>query len=241
MVALDRLEYYRQRYAALKPGWVPSTTYYQNQVLQAITPGSRILDLGCGRGGIVERLYQQGRWFGIDPDIGSLREHRRPEFSRSLSFSELLPFGAETFDVVVSSWVMEHAAHPQALFNEVARVLRPGGRFFLLTPNARHPIPRLSQLLAHMESFQKRIVPQLYGRAAEDAFPVHYLANTPEQLMSLAQQAGLRCLRIAYIEDPAYFVWGAMTFRLAVWLEQRLPHSWKVHLVGEFERPVTGR
>lgn len=237
MKSVDRLEHYRQRYAALQPGWTPATYRYQTWVAERLTAEARVLDLGCGRGGIAERLHTTGRWVGTDPDINSLRGHRVPGFSRCLSFSRRLPFASVAFDVVVSSWVLEHLPEPEPIFAEIARVLRPGGRFFFLTPNARHPIPRLSRWVAGMTQLQKRIVSRAYGRASGDTFPVHYQANTPERIDRLAVEVGMRLVRVALVEDPAYLAWNDLSLRFAAGLTFALPPSWNVHLVGEYIRP----
>jgi len=237
MTTLDRLEQYRRRYAALKPDWEPSTACYQRWVAERLSLETRVLDLGCGRGGIVERLHTQGEWTGIDPDMLSLKEHRLSQLPRSHAYAGRLPFAGDTFDIVVSSWVMEHAEHPAELFKEVARILRPAGRFFVLTPNAHHPIPGISRLLARLVHIQQRIVPKIYGRAGKDAFPIYYRANTPDQLDACAQRAGLQRVRLALIEDPSYFAWNSLTFWCAIRLERLLPVDRKVHLVVEYKRP----
>lgn len=239
MVVEDRLEHYRRRYAALKPGWEHATARYQRWVAARLAPDSRVLDLGCGRGGVVERLGALGCWTGCDPDWHSLKEHRRTQLARSQAGSERLPFVDATFDVVIASWVLEHIPCPAWTFGEVARVLRPGGRFFFLTPNLRHPIPRLSQWLARLKVLQKKLVAVVYRRASADTFPVHYRANTVEGIAQLAAQAGLRLVQMEWVDDPSYFAWTDFTFGLAVRLEKLLPRPWRVHLIGEYERPST--
>lgn len=235
MTTLDRLEQYRRRYAALYPGWEPATARYQGWVAERLTPGTRVLDLGCGRGGVVERLHLTGRWVGADPDFASLREHRLATLARCQTPTTRLPFPSAAFDLVIASWVLEHVAEPASFFHEVARVLRPAGRFLFLTPNARHPIPRLSRSLT---SLQRRLVPRFYGRSVADTFPVCYRANTPELVDHWAGSAGLQRLRLQLVEDPAYFAWNEATFHLAARLERRLPPAWKVHLIGEYQRVV---
>jgi SAM-dependent methyltransferase len=237
MTAPDRLEQYRCRYAALKPGWEHATARYQRWVAERITPEAHVLDLGCGRGGITERLHGAGRWVGVDPDRASVKEHRVRTLTRAQARSERLPFAEGVFDLVVSSWVLEHLPDPCLTFAEIARILRPGGRFLFLTPNARHPIPRASRWFARMVGAQRQVVSSIYGRAEEDTFPVHYGANTPEQIDRIATQAGLRLVQMELVEDPSYLAWNAPTFGLAVCLEMLLPAMWKVHLIGEYARP----
>ncbi len=234
---IDRLEFYRRRYADIVPGWESATARYQRWVAASLREGTRVLDLGCGRGGIVERLHHRGNWIGTDPDFRSLTEHRWLALPRVLSRATHLPFADAGFNVVASSWVLEHLPDPHATFADVARVLRPGGWFFFLTPNARHPIPRLSRLLMRLQRFQRQIVPWVYGRPAADTFPVYYRANTPEQLTHLALSAGLHPTRIELVDDPSYFAWNGLSFRGATFLERCLPPLWKVHLIGAFQKP----
>ncbi|MGC9521380.1 MAG: class I SAM-dependent methyltransferase [Anaerolineae bacterium] len=243
MKDLDRLETLRERYGWLRPGWAPATAVYQGRVAKRLAPDVRVLDLGCGRGGIVERLGDRGHWVGADPDLPSLREHRVSALPRTCAHSRRLPFPAATFDVVVASWVLEHLATPEETFGEIARVLRPRGGFFFLTPNARHPLPRLSRVLAQSRArgsrwrLQSAIVKWIYGRASADTFPVVYRANTVQDIERLGVMAGLRVREIALIEDPSYFASGGMPLALAIALEGLFPASWRVHLVGELWKP----
>ncbi len=230
----DRLEHYRRRYARLRPGWESATARYQRQIAAQLTPDSRVLDLGCGRGGVVERLGVTGHWNGCDPDWRSLKEHRRAQLARAQAASERLPFADGVFDLVIASWVLEHLPCPMHTFAEIARVLRPGGRFVFLTPNLRHPIPRLSHWLARLKALQPRLVAAIYRRAEADTFPVYYRANTFETLEQFAARAGLRLAQVEWMDDPSYFSWTEATFRLAIWLEAILPSAWRVHLIGEY-------
>jgi SAM-dependent methyltransferase len=230
------LEHYRRRYAALKPGWEHATARFQRWIAACVTPASRVLDLGCGRGGVVERLNTTGQWTGCDPDWRSLKEHRAIGLRRSQAFSERLPFADATFDVVIASWVLEHLPQPLVTWREVARVLRPGGRFFFLTPNRRHPIPRLSAWLARLRTLQAPLVTAIYQRAAADTFPVYYRANTFEALGRLGTQTGLRLVQMEWVDDPSYFALADAAFALSICLEIVLPATWRVHLVGEYEK-----
>ncbi len=236
MGAEEQLEHYRRRYAALKPGWEHATARFQRWIAARLTSDSRVLDLGCGRGGVVERLGEMGQWCGCDSDLCSLEEHRAVGLPRSQVLSEQLPFADAAFDVVIASWVLEHLPHPLATWREITRVLRPGGRFFFLTPNRDHPIPRLSAWLARLRAVQAPLVNVIYGRTAADTFPVHYRANTFTALEHLAVQSGLRLVQLEWVDDPSYFVLADAVFPLAVCLEMVLPATRRVHLVGEYEK-----
>ena len=237
VLPLNRQNAYRERYRRLVRGWQPSGEQYEARVRRYVGSTTVLLDLGCGRGGLIEKLGPQVAWpVGIDSDRLSLQAHRSPLTRRSCARAEALPFAANTFDVVVSSWLLEHLAQPQRVLNEVARVLRPGGHFVTLTPNANHPIllaNRLSQLAPRL---QRRLVPGLYGRRAEDTFAVYYRANTYRHLVQLARVAGLHLAHYRPIADPTYLAFNDVMFRLASWAERLIPHALKVHLLLDFEK-----
>ena len=54
-------------------------------------------------------------------------------------FAEHLPFESESFDFVNAYSVIEHVDNPEAVFNEVSRVLKPGGGFFFFTTSRLSP------------------------------------------------------------------------------------------------------
>jgi SAM-dependent methyltransferase len=94
-------------------------------------PEPRVMDLGCGPGDSVDlfrSLEPAVRWTGIDlarsPEVDE-RVRRDAEF---VTFDGVnLPFEASSYDLVYCKQVLEHVRHPDALMNEVARVLAPGG------------------------------------------------------------------------------------------------------------------
>ena len=234
MVHNSRLEFYRSRYAKLKLHWMHATARYQALIAHYIQSGARILDLGCGRGGVVERLGAVGYWFGVDPDWHSLAMHRTSFFPRSCAGATALPIAQDSIDIVLSSWVLEHLPDPESVFYEIARITRPGGHFFFLTPNVWHPIPRLSQRLTKSLKTQRALVQRLYKRVPADTFAVYYQAHTWKQIDICAAQAGLQLREVEFIEDPSYLAWNALTFASAVAFENLLPACWHVHIVGHY-------
>lgn len=232
MLSLDRQESYRCRYAARRPGWQPASRIYQDTVAARLTPTARVLDLGCGRGGVLERLHPfAGFVAGIDPDPASLREHRARALALTCGLAERLPYSDGSFDLVCASWVLEHLPDPARAFAEIARVLVSGGHFVFLTPNARHPLLVLGRAL---RPAQRWLVSHLYGRTEADTFPALYRANTPARIKRLAQAVGLTQVSLDYIGDPTYLAFNESLFHLSCLLERLLPAALRVHLVGEY-------
>ena len=77
MLSLDRQNELRQQYQQQNPDWRPATEIYANLVREWLRPSALVLDIGCGRGGLVEQLeHPLSQTVGIDPDWQSLVEHR---------------------------------------------------------------------------------------------------------------------------------------------------------------------
>lgn len=236
MLPLERQELYRQRYALSRHGWRSSGARLEALVRASASPGSRVLDVGSGRGGVMELIWDEvGLAVGVDPDRASLVERRVP-LPVAQAAGDRLPLADSSFDVALAIWVFEHLAEPGPTLSEIARVLRPGGRLIFLTPNRRHPLiwaNRLSQMLPRL---QRRLVPTLYGRAADDTFRVHYRANDANDIARLATAAGLVIESLEPIPDPTYLAFNDLAFSLSSWLERWLPRTWGVHLLGVLQK-----
>ncbi|NLE43193.1 MAG: class I SAM-dependent methyltransferase [Chloroflexi bacterium] len=232
---MDRQEKYRRRYASMHPGWKPSSQVYEDTVAAHLNPEVRVLDLGCGRGGVLERLHARAAFAaGIDPDWLSLVEHRVPALPLTCGVADALPYRNECFDLVCCSWVLEHVSDPGLLFNEVRRVLAAGGRFVFLTPNAHHPLLRLNRALGWTRGY---FVRQLYGREETDTFPALYRVNAISSIRQFAAAAGLEERMLEPVADPTYLAFSDLLFRLATLLERVTPVGLRIHLVGDFAVP----
>lgn len=236
MLSLERQNALRETYRRANPGWRPATEVYAGLVKARLRPAARLLDLGCGRGGLVEQLdHPLAHVVGLDPDWQSLREHRL-NLPRTAATSEHLPFAASSFDVVFASWVLEHLPRPLLTLRAVNRVLRPGGTFVFITPNGRHPLIWLNQGIGRFSRLQGRLVERLYGRAGADTFPAYYRANTPSSLRRLSRHSNFILDELHFIPDPTYLAFTPALFHIMSRLENLLPAQRKLHLVGILKR-----
>lgn len=235
MLNLDRQNSLREQYRQMRMGWRPATEVYADLVREQLRPASRVLDIGCGRGGLVEQLaHPLAQIVGVDPDWQSLREHRL-DLPR-VGAMGALPFADESFDVAFASWVLEHWAEPERDLREIGRILTPNGTFIFITPNLRHPLIRLNAMLNTFSDLQKPLIANLYDRAEDDTFPVHYRANDPRVLHKLATTCNLQLATLHFIEDPTYLAFTPTLFRLMTQLEKYVPSASRLHLVGVMQK-----
>src|SRR5207249_5231077 len=228
---------YRERYRAIRPGWKSSGDQLEAVVRSHVTARSRVLDLGCGRGGVVELLWRSVELAaGLDPDSPSLVEHRAQGMPVIRGVGERMPFVDGSFDPIVCLWVLEHLKDPVQAPREVHRVLRPRGHFVFVTPNMRNPLMLASRIGKALPSLQRRFVPRVYGRAEADTFPVQYRANTVEAVRAHAQAAGLDVYDLRVVPDPTYLAMNGLMFNASVMSERLMPKGWGVHLLGDLVR-----
>jgi SAM-dependent methyltransferase len=91
---------------------------------------TKVLDFGCGSGQMVDALLQRG-FDAYGCDIKSFWSGNQPapaeRLRTILPAPYRLPFDEGSFDVVVSTSVLEHAQNTEELFRAIHKVLKPGG------------------------------------------------------------------------------------------------------------------
>jgi SAM-dependent methyltransferase len=112
------------------------------KVVELLTPllsqSTRMLVAGAGQGGLEHELALSGKLANniLAADIhphGYLMQGIR---CVACDLNDSLPFENESLDVVVATEVIEHLNNPRNLIDEAGRILTPGGRLVLSTPNA---------------------------------------------------------------------------------------------------------
>lgn len=111
------------------------------QAIERLPRDARIIEVGAGGGFLARQLVDKG-FTDItltdltDTAAGALVS-RVPEADIVLTDAERLPFKDESFDVAISSDLIEHLPHPDTHLSEVARILTPGGLYLIKTPNRK--------------------------------------------------------------------------------------------------------
>jgi SAM-dependent methyltransferase len=236
MLRLDRQERYRQRYKKIKPGYRPALEVYKAFADGLVTPQTRLLDAGCGEGGLT-RDYQPKADLvvGIDRYLTPIQGTVELE---KIADGDIraLPFPNHAFNLITSSWVLEHLKEPEIVFREFARVLEPGGHLLFITPNAYHYLIWARRLIPNKVSTP--VVDKLYGRGEDYIFPTFYKANTKKAIDGYLEPLGFQCTQFEYVSDPTYTAFNDLLFRVSVGIEAvlgRIPQS-RVHLVGLYQK-----
>ncbi len=114
----------------------------------AETRPGRLLEIGCGQGELAERMQRELGCAVVALD----QSERMVELTRArgvetvLGDAQALPFADRSFDVVVAAWMLFHVPDVGRALDEIARVLRRGGRLVGAT-NARTHLRELYELL----------------------------------------------------------------------------------------------
>jgi 2-polyprenyl-3-methyl-5-hydroxy-6-metoxy-1,4-benzoquinol methylase len=142
-----------------------SPTGSHMQIVAAIRPGSRVLDLGCSQGLLARPLREKGASVtGVDArPPAEVAEELELYFQRDLEGPLDLPVGRE-FDYVVVSDVIEHLRNRVQLLRGARRFLKPGGRLLISTPNVALWFYRLSLLVGRFEYGPRGVLDQTHVR-----------------------------------------------------------------------------
>jgi SAM-dependent methyltransferase len=145
----------------------PSTPARQRLLLKslaALPGGSRVLDVGCGRGEFCEFFRQQG-FHAVGSDISETAIRHASEAYPGITFHAgpiegLVAAYDESFDVVFSSEVIEHLFDVPGYLLTINRLLKPGGLFILTTPYhgfAKNVLIDLFGFAKHYDPFGQHI------------------------------------------------------------------------------------
>ncbi len=186
-----------------------------------------VLDLGCGDGHFATVAFPGRAQVGLDPGWGALREAaaRRAYRWAIQADGARMPFPSSSFGTVISNSVLEHIPDVEAVLQEVARVLRPGGYFLFCSPSDRFA----EYLSVHrlLRRLGLRRAAEAYGRLF-NRISRHHHCDAPEVWTARLTRAGLRPVRWWHYFSPgatALLEWGHL-YGLPSLLYKKLLGRW---------------
>ena len=176
--------------------WFQGKRELLETLLEDVRPGARLLDLGCGTGGMLRRWMARASCAGVDRSPLALRICRSKGFE-SVVRAELQkpPFRPGTFDVVLILDVLEHLEDDLGFLSSAATLCAPCGRLVISVPAFQALWSR------HDETFQHRRRYRL------------------QQLATLVERAGLVPERLTYTNAlvfPLAAPWRMLTQRVGL-------------------------
>lgn len=167
---------------------IPLQRYWQRQRFRHITGlfagEGPVLDVGCGSSRIIGALPPGS--VAVDVLLRKLRYARRFGRPRVQASGFALPFADASFPCVVCSQVIEHVPKESPILSELVRVLAPGGRLVLGTPD--------------YANWEWVVTEKLYGFFAPGAYADEHIAHyTRAELIALFEARGFRHEATRYI------------------------------------------
>ncbi len=159
----------------------------------AMLAPKRVLDLATGSGDLaqaVQAACPDAKVLGADFSVPMMREAQIRHFHRLVAADGLaLPFQDGAFDVLTVGFGLRNmASWPKAL-QEMSRVLRPGGRLFVLD----FSIPRLPGIRQLYLFYLKHIMPRIAGWITRERAAYEYLCGSIERFPSGKEMEALIC------------------------------------------------
>jgi len=150
------------------------------------------LDLGSGRGNDVLRMAEEGNFaYGLDVSDGMLKKAEKTAARLGVtnvkfikSRLEVIPLENESIDLVISNCTLNHAADKQAVWNEIYRVLKEGGRFVV------------------SDIYASQTVPEEYRNDPEAVAECWAGSVTRAVYMATLHKAGFKAIEILEESDP---------------------------------------
>jgi SAM-dependent methyltransferase len=167
--------------------------------------GVTVLDAGCGRqSALIPFRGRIDRLIGVDLQPPDPPLPHLDDFAAVDLCSPDASFPDAPFDIILSTFTVEHFLDPPTALANLHRWLRPGGRLVMTTVNRRHPFVRA--YLGLPDGLRRRLQPFLKATAA-DAHPLVGTCNDPATIRAALATAGFELIELGTAGNLAR-AWG---------------------------------
>jgi SAM-dependent methyltransferase len=239
-------EQYLDRFYRNRKGWVNGTAQFHELIRKYLPADKQVLELGPGTKSLTSGFLRSNYAVvdGVDVDETA----RQNPALRNLYICKegsQWPIADESYDAVVSDFVLEHVASPMSTVSEAYRVLRPGGQFFFRTPNLWHYVSMVSWLSPHW--FHNLVSNRLRNLPEDslDPYPTCYRMNRCRTIKAIMRKVGFGKVELLTIEkNPSYGQSSRILFLLFMGYERvvnsaELFSTFRSNILGVFVKPLT--
>ncbi len=187
---------------------------YQNllNTYKALVPDKRkldILDVGCAQGTLALILAEKGhKVTAVDLRQESLDYAQSRYEKGEIEFIQQNVLEAKlekSYDLVFANQLIEHLVYPEKMVNTLKKMLKPGGKLIVATPNhsySKCKLPTFTELGNPKDWEEKQFTADGDG---------HFFAYTTEELETIFEQCGIQNINCSLFETP--FISGHMKLR----------------------------
>lgn len=219
---------------------VDGSVEFYGRINSILDSSMTVLDFGAGRAAWYEVnscLYRKqlrnirgkvAKVVGCDVDEAVLQNQTVDE-SVIIKIGEKLPFGDNSFDMIISDYTFEHIANPGEVAAEFRRILRPKGWICARTPNKYSYISALTRIIKN-KSHAKILKHAQPHRKEVDVFPTTFLLNSKKDLSKHFPSSIFHDLTYKYESEPAYHFNSKVVFAFMLGMNFILPNVFKSNL-----------
>jgi SAM-dependent methyltransferase len=160
----------------------------------------RILDVGCAQATLALLLAERGHDVTAVDIRPQFLDYARTRYERGrirfLARNAMELDGEERYDVVFANQIVEHVVRPVELLEPLVRLLVPGGRLVVSTPNGRYfrnDLPAFREIGDPREHLHREFSADGDG---------HFFAYEAEELHAVMREAGCTRVRVHFAETP---------------------------------------
>jgi SAM-dependent methyltransferase len=220
---------------------IDGTIAFYQRVNALVTPSTRMIDFGAGRGAIHEDASSEYRRnlcnfkgrvakiIGLDVDEAVFTNPSLDE-AMLLDPTGRAPLPANCADIILSDCTFEHIPDPAQSTAEMDRLLKPGGWICGRTPNRYGYIALANRLIP--SGMSRTILSSAQPkRKDEDIFPAVYRLNTPATLRRYFPSARFDHFVYGWDAEPAYHANNRGIYRAFQLVQSLTPHAFKTVLM----------
>lgn len=186
----------------------------------SIEKGMNVLEIGSGRGEFLNEFRDEGLICdGIDIDSQATTYIENINISTLDVSKDKFPFPDSHFDLVFHKSVIEHMYSPENMMNETMRILRPGGKVIILTPEWNSQMHVFYEDITHCRPYNLTTMKELFEMFGFKTQTVEIFRQLPSVWQSKLPLFIARLLTLLYSTTTGRWlnrITGIKFFRFAV-------------------------